>query len=28
VEAGAVSDDAVFHIAVPARHWWDDIAFT
>jgi len=28
VQAGAVGDDAVFHIAVPARHWWDDIAFT
>jgi hypothetical protein len=28
VEAGAVRDDAVFHIAVPARHWWDDIGFT
>ena len=20
--------DAVFHVLVPARHWWDDIAFT
>jgi hypothetical protein len=19
---------AVFHILVPARHWWDDIGFT
>ena len=22
------SDDAVFHVLVPARHWWDDIGFT
>ena len=28
VEAGAVRDDAVFHVAVPARQWWDDIGFT
>jgi hypothetical protein len=21
-------DDAVFHVLVPASHWWDDIAFT
>src|SRR4051794_27266733 len=28
VEAGAVRDDAVFHIALRARHWWDDIGFT
>jgi hypothetical protein len=21
-------EDAVFHVAVPARHWWDDIGFT
>jgi hypothetical protein len=21
-------DDAVFHVLVPAAHWWDDIAFT
>ena len=21
-------DDAVFHVLVPARHWWDDIGFT
>jgi hypothetical protein len=20
--------DVVFHVAVPARHWWDDIGFT
>ena len=30
VEAGGVraADDAWFHVAVPARHWWDDIAHT
>jgi hypothetical protein len=22
------ADDAVFHVEVPARHWWDDIGFT
>ena len=22
------TDDAVFHVLVPARHWWDDIGFT
>jgi hypothetical protein len=21
-------DDVVFHVLVPARHWWDDIGFT
>jgi hypothetical protein len=21
-------DDAVFHVLVPAAHWWEDIAFT
>lgn len=21
-------DDALFHVAVPAAHWWDDIEFT
>ena len=21
-------DDAVFHVLVPAAHWWDDIGFT
>jgi hypothetical protein len=21
-------EDAVFHVLVPAAHWWDDIAFT
>ena len=24
----AEDDDAVFHVLVPARHWWDDIGFT
>jgi hypothetical protein len=24
----AVSDDYLFHVLVPARHWWDDIVFT
>jgi hypothetical protein len=28
VANGRVTDDALFHIAVPARSWWDDIAFT
>ncbi len=30
VESGGVRADeaAHFHVAVPARHWWDDIAFT
>jgi hypothetical protein len=28
VEAGEPIGDAMFHIAVPARHWWDDIGFT
>jgi hypothetical protein len=30
VEAGGVRavDGAWFHVAVPARHWWDDIAHT
>ena len=28
VRDGRVIDDVVFHVAVPARHWWDDIAFT
>ncbi len=23
-----LAGDAVFQISVPARHWWDDIAFT
>ena len=25
---GAVVDDALFHVAVPARHWWDDVEHT
>ena len=28
VEDGDVAGHAVFHVAVPARHWWDDIGFT
>ena len=28
VRDGEPLDDAVFHVAVPARHWWDDIAHT
>jgi hypothetical protein len=28
VREGAVVDDALFHVAVPAAHWWDDIEFT
>jgi hypothetical protein len=24
----AVPDDYLFHVLVPARHWWDDIVFT
>ncbi len=28
VRDGEVEGDAVFHVLVPARHWWDDIAFT
>ena len=24
----SVPDDAVFHVLVPARRWWDDIGFT
>jgi hypothetical protein len=28
VRDGALLDDALFHVAVPARHWWDDIGFT
>jgi len=23
-----VPDEHVFHVAVPASHWWDDIVFT
>jgi hypothetical protein len=25
---GEVVDDGLFQVAVPARHWWDDIEFT
>jgi hypothetical protein len=25
---GPDDEDAVFHVLVPAAHWWDDIAFT
>lgn len=25
---GAPAGDALFHVAVPAREWWDDIGFT
>jgi hypothetical protein len=28
VADGEVVGDAVFHVLVPARHWWDDIAYT
>jgi len=28
IEAGALRDEALFHVAVPARAWWDDIGFT
>lgn len=28
VVGGEVADDALFHVAVPARHWWDDIEHT
>ena len=28
VRDGEPAGDALFHVAVPARHWWDDIAFT
>jgi len=28
VRGGRVADDGLFEIAVPARHWWDDIEFT
>jgi len=28
VSGDAVSGDAVFHVLVPARRWWDDIGFT
>ena len=28
VHEEGVEGDAVFHVLVPAAHWWDDIAFT
>jgi hypothetical protein len=28
VRDGCARGDAVFHVAVPAREWWADIAFT
>jgi Alkylmercury lyase len=28
VRGGRAEGDAVFHVAVPARAWWDDIGFT
>ena len=28
VTGGAVEPGPVFHVEVPARHWWDDIAHT
>jgi hypothetical protein len=28
ITLGPQDDDAVFHVLVPAGHWWDDIAFT
>ena len=28
VAGGEPVDDALFHVAVPARHWWDDIEHT
>jgi hypothetical protein len=28
VHRGETRDPAVFHVQVPARHWWDDIAHT
>jgi hypothetical protein len=28
VRDGRVLDDAVFHVSVPARHWWDDVEYT
>ena len=28
VAGGELVDDALFHVAVPARHWWDDIEHT
>lgn len=28
VRDGMPRGDVVFHVSVPARHWWDDIGFT
>jgi hypothetical protein len=28
ITLGPADEDAVFHVLVPARHWWDDIGFT
>jgi hypothetical protein len=28
VSGGRVTGEAVFHVSVPAREWWEDIAFT
>jgi Alkylmercury lyase len=28
ITLGPADDDAVFHVLVPAAHWWDDIGFT
>jgi hypothetical protein len=28
VLGGEIVDDALFHVAVPASRWWDDIEFT
>ena len=28
VVSGDVTGEAVFHVSVPARRWWEDIAFT
>ena len=28
ITLGPQAEDGVFHVLVPAAHWWDDIAFT
>ena len=28
IRGGRPEGDALFHVAVPARQWWEDIAFT
>jgi hypothetical protein len=28
ITLGPDDDDALFHVLVPAAHWWDDIGFT